>query len=53
MNNKDLERIRRLRLMDDDFMTVFFKERTAETQLVLRIIMQKPDLTVIRVALPD
>lgn len=34
------------RLIDDDFMTVFFKDDTVCIQLVLRIILEIPDLAV-------
>ena len=43
---KDLEKIRRLRLMDDDFMTRVFDEDTESIQFILRIIMDKTDLVV-------
>ncbi len=39
-------RIRGLRLIDDDFMTACFSDNTECAQLVLRIILDKPDLVV-------
>ena len=41
-----LERIRRFRLIDDVFMRVCFQDNIECTQLVLRIILEKPDLLV-------
>ncbi|MBQ8509577.1 MAG: hypothetical protein IJ493_06675 [Clostridia bacterium] len=41
-----LEQIRNFRLMDDEFMTKVFDENIPCTQLVLRIILDKPDLIV-------
>ena len=41
-----LERIRRFRLIDDVFMRVCFQDNIECTQLVLRIILDKPDLRV-------
>ena len=55
MNNEskshleDLERIRNFRLMDDDFMKVCFEDNVEATELVLRIILNKPDLRVTKV----
>ena len=46
---KTLERIRAFRLIDDDFMQVCFQENIPCTELVLRIIMGKPDLKVLSV----
>ena len=43
---KDLEKIRSFRLMDDDFMTRVFDEDTESIQFILRIIMDKTDLVV-------
>ena len=45
-HEKDLERIRNFRLMDDDFMTSFFNEDPETVQFVLRSIMNKEDLIV-------
>ena len=46
---RDLERIGQLRLIDDDFMTIFFDGDTVRTEFILRIILSKPDLKVIKV----
>ncbi len=43
---RDLERLRRLRPMDDDFMRCLFKDNLPLVQLVLRIITGKPDLVI-------
>ena len=48
-HQEDLERIRKFRLMDDDFMTKCFEEKPEYIQLVLRIIMDIPDLEVVDV----
>ena len=45
---RDLEYIRNFRLMDDDFMVKVFEDKEC-TELVLRIILEKPDLDVISV----
>lgn len=42
---KVLERIRDFRLMDDDFMSVVFEDK-ASAELLLRIILERDDLTV-------
>ena len=47
-HQKDLEYIRNFRLIDDDFMKKVFEDKEC-VQLVLRIIMEKPDLIVIEV----
>lgn len=41
-----LQRIRDFRLLDDDFMTKCFEENIEATELVLRIILNKPDIKV-------
>lgn len=46
---KDLERIKRFRLMDDVFFSKCFETDTVCTQLMLRIILDKPDLVVLDV----
>lgn len=46
---KHLERIKRLRLLDDDFFTVCFDGDKECTQFVLRILLDKSDLNVIEV----
>ena len=45
----DLERIKNFRLMDDVFMTKCFESDLECTELVLRIVMERPDLKVERV----
>ena len=42
----NLERIRALRFIDDEFMNVCFDDYIEGTQLMLRIILNKPDLIV-------
>lgn len=46
---KNLERIKNFRLLDDDFMTVCFQDNIEATELIIRIIMEKSDLHVINV----
>lgn len=41
-----LLRIRGFRLLDDDFMTKCFEENTEAVELVLRIVLNKPDIKV-------
>ena len=48
-HQEDLQRIKGFRLMDDDFLTKCFEGDTACIQLVLRIILDMPDLQVIDV----
>ena len=43
---RNLERIKRLRLMDDDFFRVCFKDDKEGAQFILRIILDKKDLVV-------
>ena len=43
---KDLERLRGFRPMDDDFMRCLFKDNIPLAELVLRIITGKPDLVI-------
>ena len=45
-HEEDLERIADFRLMDDDYMTAFFNEYPEGVELMLRIIMNKPQLMV-------
>ena len=45
----NLERIKNFRLMDDVFMTKCFEGNTECTELVLRIVMEHPDLKVLSV----
>ncbi len=44
-----LERIKKFRLMDDIFMTKCFEGNIECTELVLRIVMERPDLKVLSV----
>ena len=48
-HEQDLERLRAFRLMDDDFMTACFDGSPESVELVLRIILNKPDLCVLDV----
>lgn len=41
-----LEIIRNLRLIDDDFMSVFFNQNYEATELILNIILNRKDITV-------
>ncbi len=43
---KDLERLRSFRPMDDDFMRCLFKDNVPLAKMVLRIITGKPDLVI-------
>ena len=45
-HQEDLQRLRGFRPMDDDFMRSLFKKNGDLVQLVLRIIIGKPDLHV-------
>ena len=48
-HQEDLQRLRGFRLLDDDFLTKCFDGATASIELVLRIILEKPDLKVLDV----
>ena len=48
-HQEDLQRLRGFRLMDDDFLTKCFEGNTECIELVLRIVMEMPDLEVIDV----
>ena len=48
-HEEDLQRIRMFRLLDDDFMTKCFEGDPACAELVLRIVLDKPDLHVVEV----
>ena len=48
-HEQDLQRIRGFRLIDDDFMNACFDGDIEGTELLLRIILNEPDLTVRRV----
>ncbi len=45
-HQKDLQRLRKLRPIDDDFMRCLFKDNIPLAELVLRIITGKPDLII-------
>ncbi len=45
-HQKDLEHLRRFRPIDDDFMRCLFKDNIPLAELVLRIIIGKPDLII-------
>lgn len=45
-HQKDLERLRSFRPMDDDFMRCLFKDNIPLAELVLRILTGKPDLVI-------
>lgn len=47
--NKDLERLQRFRLMDDDFMSKVFDKNIDATQLLLNIILERKDIKVVSV----
>lgn len=50
MNQKHQENLQRLkgfRLLDDDFLTKCFDRDTTSIELVLQIILEKPDLKVL------
>ena len=44
---RNMERIKRLRLMDDDFFRVCFKDDKEGAEFILRIILDKSDLILI------
>lgn len=45
-HQQDLDRLRRLRPIDDDFMRCLFKDNVPLAEFVLRIIIGKPDLII-------
>ena len=53
MNNghhqADLDRIKKFRLMDDDFMNACFDGNIEATELILRIILNRQDINVTQV----
>ena len=49
MNEKYLEILKRLRLIDDIFFSIFFENNPADVEYILRIILDKPDLKVLKV----
>lgn len=46
LHEQDLQRLRGLRLMDDDFLSAFFRDNIEDTEFILRIILNKPTLQV-------
>ncbi len=48
-HQEDLQRLRDFRLLDDDFFTKCFERDTASIELVLQIVLEKPDLKVLDV----
>lgn len=46
-HQEDLQRLRGFRLLDDDFLTKCFEGDTASIELVLQIVLEKPDLKVL------
>ncbi len=46
-HQEDLQRLRNLRPIDDDFMRCLFKDNIPLAEFVLRIITNKPDLVII------
>lgn len=48
-HEEDLQRLRGFRLLDDDFLTKCFEGNTASMGLVLRIVLERPDLKVLDV----
>lgn len=48
-HQEDLQRLKAFRLLDDDFLTKCFEGETASIELVLRIVLEKPDLNVLDV----
>ena len=48
-HQEDLQRLRDFRLLDDDFLTKCFEGNTASIEVVLQIVLEKPDLKVLDV----
>lgn len=48
-HEEDLQRLRGFRLLDDDFLTKCFEGNTTSIELVLQIVLEKPDLKVLDV----
>lgn len=46
-HEEDLERLKGFRLLDDDFLTKCFEGKTDCIELVLKIILEKPELKVL------
>ena len=49
LHEEDLQRLREFRLMDDEFLTKCFEDSPESVELVLRIVLEKPDLRVLEV----
>ena len=49
LHEEDLQRLREFRLMDDEFLTKCFEDSPESVELVLRIVLEKPDLKVLEV----
>ena len=49
LHEEDLQRLREFRLMDDEFLTKCFEDSLESVELVLRIVLEKPDLRVLEV----
>ncbi|MDY3915646.1 MAG: hypothetical protein SOZ01_02725 [Selenomonadaceae bacterium] len=45
-HQQDLDRIAGFRLLDDDFMSVVFQDEPTCTGILLRVIMDQPQITV-------
>ena len=45
-HEEDLQRIRGFRLIDDVFMNACFDNNIEDTELILRIILNRPDISV-------
>lgn len=48
-HQEDIQRLKGFRLLDDDFLTKCFEEDTASIEMVLQIVLEKPDLEVLDV----
>ena len=48
-HQEDIQRLKGFRLLDDDFLTKCFEEDTASIEMVLQIVLEKPDLKVLDV----
>ena len=48
-HQQDLERLKSLRYMDDDFMTVCLADHVEGVELILRIILGRKDIKIISV----
>lgn len=46
LHEQDLQRLRGFRLMDDDFLSAFFRDNIEDTEFILRIILDKSELKV-------